>query len=187
VIQQGFKNSGDLIALFGTTYDDLSVSAYAEIIEGNSTADMIAQGFVPRLNLEREKAVHNAVIAAAEVGLLHSAHDCVRFLRAQNCRTHLVQIYLDNSSSHLQPGRPGRTCTPPTQRGGGISASAVSWNRARRCWYGARMDPPECAIACAAVRGEGSKRYIFSAFLHVLCSPTAVRPFPCTGNGRTGA
>src|SRR3954467_5809221 len=32
VIQQGFKNSGDLIALFGTTSDDLSVSAYAEII-----------------------------------------------------------------------------------------------------------------------------------------------------------
>ncbi|MDX6709637.1 MAG: phosphoribosylformylglycinamidine synthase subunit PurL [Blastocatellia bacterium] len=76
VIQQGFKNSGDLIALFGTTYDDLSVSAYAEIIDGNSTSDMIAQGFVPSLNLDREKTVHNAVIAAAEVGLLRSAHDC---------------------------------------------------------------------------------------------------------------
>src|SRR5260221_12884264 len=35
-----------------------------------------SQGFVPSLNLDREKTVHNAVIAAAEVGLLRSAHDC---------------------------------------------------------------------------------------------------------------
>jgi phosphoribosylformylglycinamidine synthase subunit PurL len=56
----GFKKEGDVIALLGTTQDDLfSVS-----------------GKVPALDLNREVAVQKACLAAAEAGLLASAHDC---------------------------------------------------------------------------------------------------------------
>jgi phosphoribosylformylglycinamidine synthase len=56
----GFKKAGDVIALLGITYDDLfSVS-----------------GKVPALDLNREVAVQKACLAAAEAGLLASAHDC---------------------------------------------------------------------------------------------------------------
>jgi phosphoribosylformylglycinamidine synthase len=37
---------------------------------------MIANGAVPRIDLEVERAVQNACLAAAEAGLLGSAHDC---------------------------------------------------------------------------------------------------------------
>ena len=56
----GFKKDGDVIALLGITQDDLfSVS-----------------GKVPVLDLHREVAVQKACLAAAEAGLLASAHDC---------------------------------------------------------------------------------------------------------------
>lgn len=76
VIQPGFKTSGDFIALLGTTGDDLSVSEYANTIEGQSLEQMISGGRVPVLDLERELAVQTACLRAAEAGLLHSAHDC---------------------------------------------------------------------------------------------------------------
>ncbi len=59
VVQAGFKNEGDIIALLGTTSDDLSVSER-----------------VPILDLDRELAVQAACLRAAEAGLLKSAHDC---------------------------------------------------------------------------------------------------------------
>ncbi|MBA3766606.1 MAG: phosphoribosylformylglycinamidine synthase subunit PurL, partial [Acidobacteria bacterium] len=76
VIQHGFKRPGDLIALLGTTHDDLSISRYAAIIEGRTTEEMTNEGRVPVLDLERELCVQQAVLRAAELGLLHSAHDC---------------------------------------------------------------------------------------------------------------
>ena len=76
VVQQGFKQSGDLIALIGATADDLSASAYAQSIQGKTTAEIVESGIVPFLNFEIEKAVQNAVVTAAELGLLRSAHDC---------------------------------------------------------------------------------------------------------------
>jgi len=57
VVSPGFKNEGDVIALLGTTQDDLSRN-------------------VPVLDLERELAVQKACLEAAEAGLLISAHDC---------------------------------------------------------------------------------------------------------------
>ena len=57
VVTPGFKKEGDLIALLGTTQDDLSKE-------------------VPALDLDRELAVQRACLAAAEAGLLLSAHDC---------------------------------------------------------------------------------------------------------------
>jgi phosphoribosylformylglycinamidine synthase len=75
-IQHGFKNSGDLIALLGATNDDLSISEYAATIKGRTTVEMIREGRVPALDLERERSVQEACLRAAEAGLLHSAHDC---------------------------------------------------------------------------------------------------------------
>ncbi|MFN2515877.1 MAG: phosphoribosylformylglycinamidine synthase subunit PurL [Pyrinomonadaceae bacterium] len=76
VVQPGFKKDGDLIALLGMTTDDLSVSQYAACIEGVSTESMIADGTVPKLDLQAERALQNVCTEAAEAGLLASAHDC---------------------------------------------------------------------------------------------------------------
>ena len=76
VIQQGFKKEGDVIALLGKTADDLSISEYAATVERRSTKELIATGSVPQLDLQRECAVQAACLAAAEAGLLQSAHDC---------------------------------------------------------------------------------------------------------------
>ncbi|HET6978817.1 MAG TPA: phosphoribosylformylglycinamidine synthase subunit PurL [Pyrinomonadaceae bacterium] len=75
-IQPGFKNDGDVIALLGTTQDDLGTSEFAVSIAGVSTADIAASGKVPALDLDREVAVQKVCLAAAESGLLVSAHDC---------------------------------------------------------------------------------------------------------------
>jgi phosphoribosylformylglycinamidine (FGAM) synthase-like enzyme len=71
VIQPGFKNAGDFIALLGATRDDLSISEHAAVF-GAQGADVR----VPALDLETERAVQTACLRAAEAGLLRSAHDC---------------------------------------------------------------------------------------------------------------
>ena len=76
VIQPGFKNPGDFIALLGATRDDLSISEYAAVIEGKSTDQLINDGRVPVLDLEAELSVQSACLRAVEAGLLRSAHDC---------------------------------------------------------------------------------------------------------------
>jgi len=76
VIQPGFKKEGDLIALLGTTADDLSISEYAAVVGGLSTEEMITGGKLPTIDLDRECAVQRACLDAAEAGLLKSAHDC---------------------------------------------------------------------------------------------------------------
>src|SRR5438105_2368934 len=89
VIQPGFKNPGDFIALLGATRDDLSISQYAagrnptvregaktDVIEGTLPDSRAADTRVPVLNLESEIAVQTACLRAAENGLLRSAHDC---------------------------------------------------------------------------------------------------------------
>lgn len=76
VLQPGFKHEGDLIALLGVTADDLTVSEYAVTVEGRSVAELTASGAVPAIDLNREHAVQQACLEAAEAGLLQSAHDC---------------------------------------------------------------------------------------------------------------
>jgi phosphoribosylformylglycinamidine synthase len=71
VIQPGFKNAGDFIALLGATHDDLSISEYASVCGVQSDDPR-----VPTLDLEAELAVQTACLRAAEAGLLRSAHDC---------------------------------------------------------------------------------------------------------------
>jgi phosphoribosylformylglycinamidine synthase len=76
IIQPGFKQTGDEIALIGTTNDDLSISEYAATIEGQTTDEMLRVGRVPVLDLKLEQAVQAVCLRAAEEGLLRSAHDC---------------------------------------------------------------------------------------------------------------
>ncbi|HEX3560357.1 MAG TPA: phosphoribosylformylglycinamidine synthase subunit PurL [Pyrinomonadaceae bacterium] len=77
VVTQGFKRERHLIALVGETDEDLGASEYAAAVEGRGLQEMIAAGeSVPRLDLERERKVQEAVLRAAEEGLLESAHDC---------------------------------------------------------------------------------------------------------------
>jgi len=76
VVSPGFKKQGGVIALLGTTKNDLAMSEYAVSIGGVTTAEISAAGKVPELNMERELAVQKACLEAAEAGLLLSAHDC---------------------------------------------------------------------------------------------------------------
>src|SRR5687768_15358529 len=75
-VQPGFKKEGDVIALLGATQDDLSNSEYAVSVGGVGTAEIVASGKVPQLDLAHELAVQQACLEAAEAGLLSSAHDC---------------------------------------------------------------------------------------------------------------
>ena len=76
LVQPGFKNPGDFIALLGMTREDLSISEYAAAIEEKSLDELISKGRVPALDLEAETSVQTACLRAAENGLLRSAHDC---------------------------------------------------------------------------------------------------------------
>ncbi|HMH43761.1 MAG TPA: phosphoribosylformylglycinamidine synthase subunit PurL, partial [Pyrinomonadaceae bacterium] len=69
IVQPGFKNPGDFIALLGTTGEDLTASEYAAVYGGSEIG-------VPKLNLDTELAVQLACLRAAQNGLLRSAHDC---------------------------------------------------------------------------------------------------------------
>lgn len=76
LITQGFKAEGDVIALLGTTGDDLSVSEFAQTIAGLSFDEMASKGRVPQLDLALEKQVQDACLKLADDGLIRSAHDC---------------------------------------------------------------------------------------------------------------
>ena len=91
VLQPGFKNPGDFIALLGMTREDLSVSQYSAVINGNPTLredagansdesalpnGRVSDLRVPQLDFDAERAVQTACLRAAENGLLRSAHDC---------------------------------------------------------------------------------------------------------------
>ncbi|MGD9631153.1 MAG: phosphoribosylformylglycinamidine synthase subunit PurL [Pyrinomonadaceae bacterium] len=76
MITQGFKNEGDVIALLGVTNDDLSVSEFAQTVAGRSTDELIANGTVPKIDLELEVKVQDTLLKLADETLLKSAHDC---------------------------------------------------------------------------------------------------------------
>ncbi|HEX8636021.1 MAG TPA: phosphoribosylformylglycinamidine synthase subunit PurL, partial [Pyrinomonadaceae bacterium] len=76
IIQPGFKTDGDIIALLGTTRDDLSISEYAATIRRRTTAEMLQAGRLATIDLKLEQAVQSTCLQAAEENLLRSAHDC---------------------------------------------------------------------------------------------------------------
>jgi len=69
-LQAGFRNEGDFVLLVGSTLNDLGGSEYLKVEHG------LTAGRPPGLDLTREKAVTRLVLAAAQAGLLRSAHDC---------------------------------------------------------------------------------------------------------------
>src|SRR5947209_1670499 len=92
VVTQGFKRDGHLIAIVGETAEDLAASEYAAAVQGRTFEEMKAAGArLPRLDLARERAVQEAVLRAAEEGLLQSAHDCadggLAVALAESCRS----------------------------------------------------------------------------------------------------
>ena len=76
IVTHGFKETGDIIAVLGATKDDLASSEYAQTILGLSTAEIIANGVVPRVDLELEKMVQTKLLACVDEFLIRSAHDC---------------------------------------------------------------------------------------------------------------
>jgi len=76
IVTHGFKNEGDVIAVLGETRDDLGASEYAQTVLGLSTDQIIANGAVPRVDLEQEKLVQKTLLKLADECLLNSAHDC---------------------------------------------------------------------------------------------------------------
>ncbi|NOT47006.1 MAG: phosphoribosylformylglycinamidine synthase subunit PurL [Acidobacteria bacterium] len=76
ILTHTFKTERDIIALLGTTNDDLSVSEYAQTILGHSTEKLIENGRVPFLDLALEKKVQDTLLKLADEMLLNSAHDC---------------------------------------------------------------------------------------------------------------
>jgi phosphoribosylformylglycinamidine synthase II len=66
----GLRAEGDFVLLVGSSHNDLGGSEYLKVEHG------VVAGRPPALDLARERAVDRLVLAAAENGLLHSAHDC---------------------------------------------------------------------------------------------------------------
>ena len=70
ITTQFFKKSGDVIILVGEVGDDLGASHFLKVCHGRK------EGLPPRLNIELELAVQNAVRELIRAGLIKSAHDC---------------------------------------------------------------------------------------------------------------
>jgi phosphoribosylformylglycinamidine synthase II len=66
----GFRTEGDFVLLIGSSHNDIGGSEYLKVEHG------LVAGRPPALDFARERAVNRLVLAAAENGLLHSAHDC---------------------------------------------------------------------------------------------------------------
>jgi len=65
-----FKREGDVVLLIGENSGELGASEYLARLHG------LEAGRPPSLDLEREKAVQDAVIALISAGLCDTAHDC---------------------------------------------------------------------------------------------------------------
>jgi phosphoribosylformylglycinamidine synthase len=66
----GLRSEGDFVLLVGSSHSDLGGTEYLKVEHGR------VAGRPPALDLTRERAVQSVVLAAAENGLLRSAHDC---------------------------------------------------------------------------------------------------------------
>jgi phosphoribosylformylglycinamidine synthase len=70
VTTQAFKETGDVIVLFGGIGTELGASHFLKVCHGKK------MGPVPRLDFEREKALHALLLLAIRAGWIRSAHDC---------------------------------------------------------------------------------------------------------------
>ena len=69
-VDAAFKEDGDFVLMIGASGNDLGGSEYLKVVFGQ------VAGRPPAIDLAAEKAVREFVLAAAQAGLLHSAHDC---------------------------------------------------------------------------------------------------------------
>ena len=69
-IGSGFREAGDVVLLLGETEAELGGSAYLAEIFGET------RGAIPRVDLEKEKALQTSLLAAIRQGLIRSAQDC---------------------------------------------------------------------------------------------------------------
>lgn len=70
ITTQFFKNARDVIILVGELGAELGGSRFLKVCHGRK------EGLPPRLDVEREIAVQQAVRALIQAGLCHNAHDC---------------------------------------------------------------------------------------------------------------
>ncbi|MBA2743321.1 MAG: phosphoribosylformylglycinamidine synthase subunit PurL, partial [Chthoniobacterales bacterium] len=70
ITTQFFKNAGDVILLLGELGHDLGASHYLKVCHRRK------EGLPPRLDVQRELAVHAALRELITAGLVNSAHDC---------------------------------------------------------------------------------------------------------------
>jgi phosphoribosylformylglycinamidine synthase II len=70
ITTQFFKTAGDAIILVGEVGDEMGGSHFLKVCHGRKA------GLPPRLEVERELAVQNAVRELIRAGLVRSAHDC---------------------------------------------------------------------------------------------------------------
>lgn len=70
ITTQFFKAAGDPIILVGEVGDEMGASRFLKVCHGRKA------GRPPRLDVERELAVQNAVRELIHAGLVRSAHDC---------------------------------------------------------------------------------------------------------------
>ena len=70
ITTQSFKEAGDAILLLGNLGDEMGGSHYLKVIHGRKA------GSPPRLDYDREKALHETLRSLIKMGLVKSAHDC---------------------------------------------------------------------------------------------------------------
>jgi phosphoribosylformylglycinamidine synthase subunit PurL len=70
ITRQFFQDAGDVVFLVGPVGVELGGSHYLKVVHGRK------EGRPPRLDYERELAVHSAVLALIRNGMAKSAHDC---------------------------------------------------------------------------------------------------------------
>ena len=70
ITTQFFKTAGDAIILVGEIGDEMGATHFLKVCHGRK------EGLPPRLHLEREIGVQNAVRELIRAGLIKSAHDC---------------------------------------------------------------------------------------------------------------
>jgi phosphoribosylformylglycinamidine synthase II len=96
---QWFKEEGDLIVLLGAPGGSLAGSEYLATLHGR------VAGMLAPLDLDRERAVQAACLAAIEAGCVRSAHDCAEgglaVALAESCITGPVRLGAEVS---LEPG-----------------------------------------------------------------------------------
>lgn len=69
-IDSAFKKDGDLVALIGTTREELGASTAHFLLTGRD------EGEVPAIDLKEARRLNDFLVTAADRGLLQSAHDC---------------------------------------------------------------------------------------------------------------